>query len=119
LAYAELEFDKSVAAGQQINMHNDGILALGDLPDFHATIQEFNGLKSFNPNNSNLLSQDTIDLIGRPSITAVTYHGNQTGGALTVYNWAHAAVGSINFSGDYTHAHFSITHSGNDSLIRI
>lgn len=115
-----VEFDKGVNAGQTINMNMAGTLMLRDLPDFHAVLTQFSAPHLAYPNSPNLgLVQSTIDLIGRPGITGVVYHGNQSQGALTVYNSAHAAIGTINFVGDYTKANFSVTHTGTDSLIRM
>jgi hypothetical protein len=119
LKYSTLELDRGVSADQKINMHNDGKLVIGDLGDFHAVIQEFTGLRHFNPNKPNLVSQDVIDLKGRHGVSGVVYNGNQNGGVLTVFNSLHAVAGTINFAGDYTHAHFSVVHNGGDSLIRL
>jgi hypothetical protein len=52
------------------------------------------------------------------SVTEVKYSGDEGKGVLSLVSES-AIIGSVNFTGNYVHARFSITYSGSDSLIRL
>ena len=112
----EIQFDNGVAAGQTVVMANDSTLILDDPRGFHATIDGFTGLQK-DAALGNILTQDTLQILGL-DISRTTYSGNAEQGSLTLFSGC-CREGSIHFLGDYTHARFTSTSSGSDSLIHL
>ena len=121
--YSRLELDGAVGGGQTIKMANGGdnfgILVIGDLPDFHATIAGFT--RQVPNGDANAVTGDTIELKG--NITGLNYLNTGWGhpSQLQLFHGRHLE-GTLNFD-QYIPQHvfpdqtFTLTHVGNDTIL--